>query len=36
MPPYEAAIVSDQQVADIYAFLKMQKDDDPKSVPSFY
>lgn len=36
MPPYEAAIVSDQQVADIYAFLKTQKEDDPKVVPSFY
>jgi mono/diheme cytochrome c family protein len=36
MPPYEAAIVSDQQVADIYAYLKTQKDDDPKLVPSFY
>ena len=36
MPPYEAAIVSDQQVADIYAFLKVQKEDDPKQVPSLY
>jgi mono/diheme cytochrome c family protein len=36
MPPYEAAIVSDQQIADIYAYLKTQKDDDPKVVPSFY
>jgi mono/diheme cytochrome c family protein len=36
MPPYEAAIVTDQQVADIYAYLKVQKDDDPKQVPSFY
>ena len=36
MPPYEMAIVSDQAVADIYAFLKTQKDDDPKVVPSFY
>jgi mono/diheme cytochrome c family protein len=36
MPPYEAAIVTDQQVADIYAYLKTQKEDDPKLVPSFY
>jgi mono/diheme cytochrome c family protein len=36
MPPYEATIVSDQQVADIYAFLKTQKDDDPQAAPSFY
>ena len=36
MPPYEAAIVSDQQIADIYAYLKSQKEDDPKVVPSFY
>jgi len=36
MPPYELAIVSDQAIADIYAFLKTQKEDDPKSVPSFY
>jgi len=36
MPPYEAAIINDQAVADIYAFLKTQKEDDPKFVPSFY
>ena len=36
MPPYETALVSDQAVADIYAFLKTTKDDDPKVVPSFY
>ena len=36
MPPYEAAIINDQQVADIYAYLKTQKEDDPKVVPSFY
>ena len=36
MPPYEAQQISDQAVADIYAFLKTQKDDDPKVVPSFY
>lgn len=36
MPPYEVAIVSDQQIADIYAYLKAQKEDDPKVVPSFY
>jgi mono/diheme cytochrome c family protein len=36
MPPYEAAIINDQQVADIYAYLRTQKDDDPKVVPSFY
>jgi mono/diheme cytochrome c family protein len=36
MPPYAPVLVTDQAVADIYAFLKTQKDDDPKVVPSFY
>jgi mono/diheme cytochrome c family protein len=36
MPPYETALITDQGVADIYAYLKVQKDDDPKVVPSFY
>ena len=34
MPPYEAAIVTDQQVADIYAFLQtIPKPPDPKTIP---
>jgi len=34
MPPYEAAIVTDQQVADIYAFLQtIPKPADPKTIP---
>ena len=33
MPPYEEALVSDQQVADIYAYLANQpKPPDPKST----
>ena len=36
MPPYEATLVNDQAVADIYAYLRTQKEDDPKVVPSFY
>ena len=33
MPPYEAALVSDQQAADIHAYLASQpKPPDPKSV----
>ena len=33
MPPYEAALVSDQQAADILAYLASQpKPPDPKSV----
>jgi mono/diheme cytochrome c family protein len=34
MPPYEIAIVTDQQVADIYAFLQtIPKPPDPKTIP---
>ena len=34
MPPYEAAIVSDQQAADIYAFLQtIPKPPDYKTIP---
>ena len=34
MPPYEAAIVTDQQVADIYAYLQtVPKPPDPKTIP---
>ncbi|MGE5538795.1 MAG: c-type cytochrome [Gemmatimonas sp.] len=34
MPPYEAVIMSDQQVADIYAYLgTIKKGPDPKSIP---
>src|SRR6185503_15390447 len=33
MPPYQAALVSDQQAADIFAFLTAQpKPPDPKSL----
>lgn len=33
MPPYEAAVLSDQDVADIYAFVQSQpKPPDPKSI----
>ena len=33
MPPYEAALVSDQQAADIHAYLASQpKPPDPKSL----
>jgi mono/diheme cytochrome c family protein len=33
MPPYEAALVSDQQAADIHAYLaSLPKPPDPKSV----
>lgn len=34
MPPYEAAVVSDRDVADIYAYLKqMPAPRDPNSIP---
>ena len=34
MPPYEAAIVSDQEAADIYAYLRqMPTPRDPNSIP---
>ena len=34
MPPYTAKVVSDAQLADIYAFLKtIPKPPDPKSIP---
>jgi ubiquinol-cytochrome c reductase cytochrome c subunit len=34
MPPYEQAIVSDAQAADIYAYLgSIPKPPDPKSIP---
>ncbi len=34
MPPYEAAIVSDQEAADIYAYLRqMPAPRDPNSIP---
>jgi ubiquinol-cytochrome c reductase cytochrome c subunit len=33
MPPYEAALVSDRQVADIYAYLaSLPKPPDPKTL----
>jgi ubiquinol-cytochrome c reductase cytochrome c subunit len=34
MPPYEAAVVSDQDAADIYAYLRqMPAPRDPNSIP---
>jgi len=34
MPPYEAAVVSDRDVADIYAYLRqMPAPRDPNSIP---
>jgi mono/diheme cytochrome c family protein len=34
MPPYEAAVVSDQEAADIYAYLRqMPAPRDPNSIP---
>lgn len=34
MPPYEAAILSDKQASDIYAFINsVPKSPDPKSIP---
>jgi mono/diheme cytochrome c family protein len=34
MPPYEAAVVSDRDVADIYAYLRqMPVPRDPNSIP---
>jgi mono/diheme cytochrome c family protein len=36
MPPYDTPILADQAIADIYAFLKTMKEDDPKVVPAFY
>jgi mono/diheme cytochrome c family protein len=34
MPPYEAAVVSDQDAADIYAYLRqMPTPRDPNSIP---
>jgi len=34
MPPYQKAILPDEDLADIYAYLKsMPKGPDPKSIP---
>jgi ubiquinol-cytochrome c reductase cytochrome c subunit len=34
MPPYEAAVLSDQDAADLYAYLRqMPPPRDPKSIP---
>jgi mono/diheme cytochrome c family protein len=34
MPPYEAAILSDQDAADLYAYLQqIPAPRDPKSIP---
>ena len=34
MPPYEAAVLSDQEAADIYAYLKqLPAPRDPKTIP---
>ena len=34
MPPYEAAILTDAQAADIYAYIgSVPKSPDPKSIP---
>jgi mono/diheme cytochrome c family protein len=34
MPPYEAAVLSDQEVADIYAYVRqMPAPRDPNSIP---
>ncbi len=34
MPPYEAAVLSDQDAADIYAYLRqMPPPRDPRSIP---
>jgi mono/diheme cytochrome c family protein len=34
MPPYEAAVLSDQDVADLYAFVRqMPAPRDPNSIP---
>ena len=34
MPPYEAAVLSDQDAADIYAYLRqMPAPPDPNSIP---
>ena len=34
MPPYEAAVLSDQDAADLYAYLQqMPAPRDPKSIP---
>jgi len=34
MPPYEAAVLSDQDAADLYAYLQqMPPPRDPKSIP---
>ena len=34
MPPYEAAVLSDQDAADIYAYLRqLPKPPDPNSIP---
>ena len=34
MPPYEAAVLSDQDVADIYAYMRqMPAPRDPNSIP---
>ena len=32
MVPFPATILSDQQLADIYAYLKTQKREDPKQI----
>ena len=33
MAPFPATILSDQQAADIFAYLKSQKREDPKQIP---
>jgi cytochrome c len=34
MPPYETAVLSDQDAADLYAYVrKMPAPRDPKSIP---
>jgi ubiquinol-cytochrome c reductase cytochrome c subunit len=34
MPPYEAAVLSDQEAADLYAYLRqMPAPRDPRSIP---
>jgi mono/diheme cytochrome c family protein len=36
MPPYEAAVLSDQDAADLYAYLRqMPAPPDPRSIPLF-
>ena len=33
MPPYEAAVVSDQDAADLYAYVRQMPVRDPNSIP---